>query len=187
MNESGTIYCQLPGAKRGGSSFGPVKVFIVADMPTIRHKPDGFPSAGPRIRAAAIYKEKLRPRDRVISSYCKYMQLSVCRRRSARLISRDSPVATPAFALYRIRFTYLLIQSNERAGPAFLKKRAQTINIDFIISRLVLTKSYFPVTMTRSSKRDNSLSPLSPPDFFRPHALRDLLFTVHFLHGDILY
>lgn len=37
---------------------------------------------------------------------------------------------------------YLLIQGNERDGPG--EKRAQTINIDFIISRLVLTKSYFP-------------------------------------------
>lgn len=39
-----------------------------------------FLSAGPRTRAraAAIYKEKLRPRDRVMSSRCKYcVQLSV--------------------------------------------------------------------------------------------------------------
>lgn len=131
-------------------------------MPTIRHNPNGFPSAGSRIRATAIYKEKLCPRDRVISSYCKYMQLSVCQRRSARLISQALPLPPRFCPLPDIRFTYLLIQSNERAGPAFLEKKAQTINIDFIISRLVLTKSYFLVTMTRSSKRDNWLSPLHP-------------------------
>lgn len=76
----------LPRVKRGGSSLGPVKVFIVADTPTICHKPDGFPSADPQIRTAAIYKEKLCPRDRVMSSRCKYMQLSVCWWRFARLI-----------------------------------------------------------------------------------------------------
>lgn len=110
--------------------------------------------------AVAIYKEKLRPRDHVMSSRSKYVQLSVCRRRSAVNNNGASPILP--FNEYVSRI-YSSMLTNERDRP-LSHRRAQTINIDSIISRIVLTKSYFPVAVTdpkgvRRMKSDPAQSP----------------------------
>lgn len=78
-----------------------------------------------------------------------YVRATVCRWCSARLIITESlsPLPSPLSPLpfNGFRFTYLPAPRNERASPAPLfRRKAQTINIDFIISKIVLTKSYFP-------------------------------------------
>jgi len=81
-NGSRAIYCWLPRAKRGGSSFGPAKVFIAArtkrerererggegegdrqrengrrNTPTIRHSPASFPRRVPELAGRLFIKK----------------------------------------------------------------------------------------------------------------------------------
>jgi len=84
-NGSRAIYCWLPRAKRGGSSFGPVKVFIAPrkkrererkrekekraggrdgqrengrrNTPTIRHSPASFPRRVPELAGRLFIKK----------------------------------------------------------------------------------------------------------------------------------
>lgn len=144
----------------------------MADTPTIRHSPTVFPRWVPfslsHKLAVAIYKEKLRPRDRVMSSRSKYVQLSVCRRRSARLIITGPPPTLP-FNGYVPRI-YPPTLTNERVRP-LSRRRAQTINIDSIISRIVLTKNYFPVAATDpegEGRMKSDLSACTPSPFHPP-------------------
>lgn len=127
--------------------------------------------------AVAIYKEKLRPRDRVMSSRSKYVQLSVCRRRSARLIITGPPPTLP-FNGYVSRI-YPPTLTNERVRP-LSRRRAQTINIDSIISRIVLTKSYFPVAATDPEGEGRMKSDLSActPSPFHPPPRRSISFSL---------
>ena len=96
-----------------------------------------------------------------MSSRSKYVQLSICLSTAFRAINNNGASPTLPCNGYVSRI-YPPTLTNERVRT-LSRRRAQTINIDSIISRIVLTKSYFLANATHPEEREeDETRPLDP-------------------------